>query len=130
MQRVAMIESLFSSTNYLATKRLLDAAAVRHEALATNIANVETPGFKRSDLAKDFSTEFAAHLRAGDLAAAPTPKLAPDLTSSSQRKDGNNVELDKELLAMSKNEIEYDTLTEFVSGSIKQLRLAITGRTS
>ena len=31
---------------------------------------------------------------------------------------------------MSKNEAEYEMLTEFVSGSIKQLKLAITGRTA
>ena len=39
-----MIESLFSSKNYQASKKLLDAATLRHEALATNLANVETPG--------------------------------------------------------------------------------------
>ncbi len=125
-----MIESLFSSTNYQAAKQLLDVATVRHEALATNLANLETPGYKRVDLPKDFSAEFAARLRAGELASAPAAKITEDLTSTSQRKDGNNVELDKELLSMSKNSAEYDTLTEFVSGSIKQLRMAITGRTS
>ena len=46
------------------------------------------------------------------------------------RKDGNNVEVDKELLAIGKNVMEFDTLTEFVSGSIRQLRMAITGRTN
>ena len=125
-----MIESLFSSTNYQAAKQLLDVATVRHEALATNLANVETPGFRRADLPKDFSAEFAAHFRSGDLAGAPGARIAEDLTATSQRKDGNNVELDKELLAMSKNTAEFDALTEFVSGSIKQLRMAITGRTA
>ncbi len=125
-----MIESLFSSTNYQAAKQLLDVATVRHEALAANLANIEKPGYKRVDLPKDFSAEFAAHLRSGGVGAAPAAKIVEDLTSTSQRKDGNNVELDKELLSMSKNSAEYDTLTEFVSGSIKQLRMAITGRTS
>ena len=125
-----MIESLFSSTNYQAAKQLLDVATVRHEALAANLANIEKPGYKRVDLPKDFSAEFAAHLRSGGVGAAPAAKIVEDLTSTSQRKDGNNVEHDKELLSMSKNSAEYDTLTEFVSGSIKQLRMAITGRTS
>ena len=125
-----MIEQLFSSTNYQATKHLLDAANLRHEALAANIANLETPGYKRVDLPKDFSQEFATHLRAKEMKNLPMPQLAEDTASSSLRKDGNNVQLDKELLALSKNSTEYDTLTEFVSGSIKQLRLAITGRTS
>ena len=125
-----MIQGLFSSTTYQASKHLLDVATVRHEALATNLANVETPGYKRADLPKDFSAEFAARIRSGDFAGAPAAKIVEDLTATTQRKDGNNVELDKELLAMSKNTAEYDMLTEFVSGSIKRLRMAITGRTS
>ena len=125
---IAMIEQLFSGANYQATKQLLDAATLRHEALAANIANVETPGYKRVDLPKEFSHEFAAHLRGGGGAGAPAPLIAEDASATARRKDGNNVQLDKELLAMSKNEAEYDTLAEFVSGSIKQLRLAITGR--
>ena len=123
-----MIAQLFSSPNYQAAKQLLDAANMRHEALSTNIANVETPGYKRVDLPKDFSREFAAHLRSGSPADAPRPELSEDTLAQSVRKDGNTVELDKELLALTKNTVEYDTLTEFVSGSIKQLRLAITGR--
>jgi flagellar basal body rod protein FlgB len=58
----------------------------------------------------------------------PTPVLAQDTVTPSQRKDGNNVVLDRELLAMNQNGAEFDALTEFVSGSIKQLRLAVTGR--
>ena len=125
-----IIESLFSSKNYQASKKLLDAATLRHEGLATNLANVETPGYKRVDLPKTFAAEFAARMRAGTIATAAMPKLTEDLAATSQRKDGNNVELDKELLALGKNVSEYDTLTEFVSGSLKQLRLAITGRTT
>ncbi len=125
-----MIQGLFSSTTYQASKQLLDAATVRQEALATNLANVETPGYKRADLPKDFSAEFADRIRSGDLASARSAKIVEDPSAITQRKDGNNVELDKELLAMSKNTAEYDALTEFVSGSIRQLRMAITGRTS
>ena len=123
-----MIEQLFSSTNYQATKQLLDVAVLRHEALAANVANVETPGYKRVDLPKDFAQEFANRLRARDVGSMERLKLEEDTVSASSRKDGNNVDIDKEMLALSKNAAEFDALTEFVSGSIKQLRLAITGR--
>lgn len=123
-----MIESLFSSQNYVASKHLLDATALRQQALASNIANVETPGYKRVDLPREFATEFAAKLRAGTLRGAPAPAIVEDKFAVSQRKDGNNVALDAELLALTRNSIEFDTLSELVSGSLKQLRLAITGR--
>jgi flagellar basal-body rod protein FlgB len=123
-----MIDGLFSNTNYLASKQLLDITQLRHEALASNIANLETPGYKRVDLPKDFSQEFAAHMKAGTLDELSTPALAADSQTTSQRVDGNNVEIDKELTEMSSNTLQYDTLTEFVSASLKQLKVAITGR--
>lgn len=123
-----MIEALFSNTNYAASKALLDATAVRHEALAANIANVETPGYKRMDLPQDFATTFAAQVQHGEVRDLPTPAMTEDVNATTQRHDGNNVELDKELLAMNSNSLQYDTLTEFVSNSLKQLKMAITGR--
>jgi len=123
-----MIDRLFATPTYDASKHLLDAAALRQEALASNVANAETPGYKRVDLNPTFAREFAARLKAGDVASVPSPRIVEDPAASSQRIDGNNVEVDKELLAMGKNGAEFETLTEFVSGSLKQLRMAITGR--
>jgi flagellar basal-body rod protein FlgB len=96
--------------------------------LASNIANVETPNYKRVDLPKDFSKEFATHLQSGTLDELDTPALVTDTQATSQRLDGNNVEIDKELTAMSSNTLQYNALTEFVSASLKQLKVAITGR--
>jgi flagellar basal-body rod protein FlgB len=124
-----MIEQLFSSANYQASKQLLDVAARRHEALATNLANVETPGYKRVDFPKNFAHELSARIRAGQARHVEIPEMVEDTTTSSIRKDGNNVDVDKEMMALSKNAAEFDVLAEMVSGSIKQLRLAITGRT-
>jgi flagellar basal-body rod protein FlgB len=127
-----MVESLFQSDNYSVVKKLLDVAAMRHEALASNIANVETPGYKRVDLNKTFEAELRADLRAGDARAATRlqPALAEDSTAISSRADGNNVQLDRELLAMTGNSTNFDVLTQFASSSLKQLRTAIIGRTA
>ena len=46
-----MIEALFNQPNYQATKKLLDVSVLRHEALASNLANLETPNYKRIDVA-------------------------------------------------------------------------------
>jgi flagellar basal-body rod protein FlgB len=125
-----MIESLFSDPNYAASKLLLDATAERHEALASNIANLETPGYKRVDLSKSFSEAFAAQVKSGQIENIPQPSIEQDPAAGPTRQDGNNVQLDKELMAMSSNSLQYDTLTEFVSGSLKQLQMAITGKTN
>jgi flagellar basal-body rod protein FlgB len=127
-----MIESLFNSPNYAMSKVMLDVTTDRQEALASNIANAETPGYHRVDLAKDFEQELQAHFQAGEPAAVPLHQkvIETDPNARSVRPDGNNVELDNELLKMSGNEMQYETLTEFVSSSLAQLKVAITGRTS
>jgi flagellar basal-body rod protein FlgB len=126
-----MIDPIFQSANYHLARKLLDAAALRHEAIATNVANVETPGFRRLDVAPDFAAQLKARVEAGDLPKTANqirPVLAEDQTARSVRPDGNTVELERELLLMNRNALEYDYLTQIVTSNIKQLKLAITGR--
>ena len=60
-----MIESVMASENYVLAKKLLDAAAFRHELIATNLANAETPGFKRVDLDPAFAQKLEKELNGG-----------------------------------------------------------------
>ena len=75
-----MIEALFSNQNYAAAKQLLDVANLRSTALASNIANVETPGYKRVDLPASFSAEFAARMKSGAGASGALPVLTEDIS--------------------------------------------------
>jgi flagellar basal-body rod protein FlgB len=126
-----MIDPIFQTDNYQLARKLLDAAVIRQEAIATNVANAETPGFRRLDLAPDFAAQLKTRMAAGDFARTADslrPVLAEDQTARSVRPDGNTVEIERELMAMNRNAVEYEFLTEIVSGNIKQLKLAITGR--
>ena len=126
-----MIDPIFQSDNYQLARKLLDAAVLRQDAIATNIANADTPGYRRLDVSSDFATQLKAELASGDLKAGKSdlqPTIAQDPTARDIRPDGNNVEIERELMALNKNSVEHEFLTEVVSGSIKQLKLAITGR--
>jgi flagellar basal-body rod protein FlgB len=126
-----MIDPVFQTDNYQLARKLLDATALRQEAIASNVANVETPGYRRLDVAPDFAQQLRASAAGGEPAATALPlrpQLAEDTTARSLRPDGNTVELERELLAMNRNAVEYDYLTEVVSSNLKQLKLAITGR--
>lgn len=126
-----MIDPIFHSDNFQLAQKLLDAAALRQEAIATNVANVETPGFRRLDVTPDFAAQLKTRLAAGDFArnaANLRPQLMVDPTARSIRPDGNTVELERELLAMNRNAVEYQFLGEVVSDSLKRLKMAITGR--
>ena len=124
-----MIEKLFSSPSYDGSKFLMDVAVLRQEIFASNLGNLETPGYKRLEVDRSFSKAFAEAMKAGAPAKVALPKVGQDLLSPSQRKDGNNVVLQDELLAMGKNGGEYEALVDFVSGSMRTLKMGITGRT-
>jgi flagellar basal-body rod protein FlgB len=128
-----MIDPIFQTDSYQLARKLLDVSALRQEAIATNVANAETAGFRRLDVAPDFAVQLKARLAAGNFATTSEtlqPQLAEDQTARSVRPDGNTVEIEHELLAMNRNAVEFDYLSEVVSCNIKQLKLAITGRSA
>jgi flagellar basal-body rod protein FlgB len=125
-----LVASLFATDNYTAVKKMMDVSAMRHAAIASNLANVSTPGYKRVDLSKSFEDELTSQIKSRDTDAvsAAVPRTEMDSLTPSTRADGNNVQIDKELLALSTNTMNFDALTNFASGSLKQLKMAITGR--
>jgi flagellar basal-body rod protein FlgB len=125
-----MLEGLFNHAGYVAAKKMLDVTALRHEALASNLANVETPHYRRVDLSPSFPNELRQAIESRDpqRIAAVQPQLATDATAVGTRKDGNTVGLESELMKMNQNFLEHQLETQLVSGALLKLRLAITGR--
>ena len=139
-----MIDRLVSSEMMDLVQRSLDAAALSHTVIANNIANVDTPGFKRSDvvftesLRKAFQSRenTPQHLAATvtdprhlEFDAAPDiesiqPEVVTDVTSS-QRNDGNNVDIDREVALLSQNTVWYQTLAQITQMEFSDLRSAI-----
>ena len=105
-----MVDPISSSDSYRLVEKLLDASALRQQAIASNIANAETPGYHRLDISSDFATRLKASFESGGMNAASSalqPKLAEDPQARSVRPDGNSVDLQHELLAMNRNSVEY-----------------------
>ena len=126
-----MLDALFSQPNYVAAKKMLDVAVLRHEAIASNLANLETPNYKRVDVAPSFSSELQRAFASGNSEeiSATHPSLSID-PAASPRLDGNTVDLESELAEMNKNYLAHALETQLVTGSLLKLRLAITGRAS
>src|SRR5438552_9730330 len=98
-----MITGLFSQPNYLAAKKLLDATVLRHEAIASNLANVETPNYKRLDVAPSFQTELRQAMNGpgpGQIDEVQ-PRLATDADAIANPQDGNTVQLESELAQLN-----------------------------
>jgi flagellar basal-body rod protein FlgB len=125
-----MIDALFSQPNYLAAKKMLDATVLRHEAIASNLANLETPNYKRIDVAPTFESQLSQAIATQDpqQIAAAQPELALDTQATSGRSDGNTVLLETEMMKLNQNMIEHTLETQLVSNSLQKLRTAITGQ--
>ena len=125
-----MIEALFNQTNYLAAKSGLDASNLKHRAITSNLANVETPGYRRVDLAPSFKSSLAQAMHNKNRAqlASIKPQVVVDQTAVSKNKDGNTVDLEQEMVALNQNALNHKLQAQLVSGTLAKLRLAITGR--
>ena len=125
-----MIEALFNQPNYLAAKKTLDAVDLRQTAIANNIANLETPGYKRVDLSPSFEQQLAKACTSGDAQQISDlqPTLSFDSSATPVSKDGNTVNLEKELMNMNQNAMTNGLETQLISGMLTRMRLAISGK--
>jgi flagellar basal-body rod protein FlgB len=125
-----MIDALFNQPNYLAAKQTLDAVVLREGAIANNIANLETPGYKRLDLAPSFETELAKAVDSNNpqQISALKPTLAVDANAVPGSRDGNTVHLENELMQMNQTAVMHSLQTQLVSGMLSKMQMAITGK--
>jgi flagellar basal-body rod protein FlgB len=121
-----MVDPLSGPTARLLVK-LLDGCAERHRVLAANVANAETPGYKRVDLR--FADFLRRALESGDRDAIGKANWRPEVdVKSPARADGNNVCLDIEMSEIAKNRLLYEVATAALRRKLALVRSAITGR--
>lgn len=131
-----MLEKAFSSINL--KSKALDGSWLRNQLIANNLANANTPGFKRQDV--DFQKVLQDFLGRGNLRMVRTNEkhmplgqdTAENLTFSvdkeygtSVRRDENNVNVDVEMAELAKNQLYYSTVVDSVNSDIRKLRTAI-----
>lgn len=117
----------------------LEASSMRQQVLSNNVANIDTPNFKRSDV--DFQAVLGAVL--GGKSEILSMKLTstqhiPGLAdkvgvgagvvtdqATSLRNDGNNVDVDREMTNVAENGLYYNSLTRAISSQLGLLRMVI-----
>ncbi|HVM32548.1 MAG TPA: flagellar basal body rod protein FlgB [bacterium] len=122
-------------------QKSMDALAIQHEVIANNLANIETPGFKRSEVS--FQDKLKAVLNVNEPSALwrTNPKHFPiaekvsldnfkptitTITDTIGRNDGNNVDLEMESAKLAENNLLYNSLADVTSRYITNLKHAIT----
>jgi flagellar basal-body rod protein FlgB len=122
-----MSDGMFTDTNYLMARKLLDYTAARQQALASNLANIEVPGYKRVDVSSDFQDQLSKAVENNSTSDIEKlqPKIVTDNRSVSSRADGNNVEMDKEMMEMNRNSLEYEYAVKYMNYDYQMIRSSI-----
>ena len=99
----------------------LDLVTFRHELISSNLANVDTPGYRTQDV--DFENE----VRRADqrLENDPVSPHVQEVRGLIERPDGNNVSLDRETMALAQVQLQYRAGVELLRNEIHMVQLAI-----
>ena len=116
--------------NYInVLEKAADASWIRNAAISNNIANVDTPGYKRKDV--DFEKYLQSAVAGGgslddEVAGVELETLTgttyTDYGTVSYRLDGNNVDIDTENAELAKNQTTYYTMLDSVSQEFSRLK--------
>ena len=94
----------------------MDLLSARQKLVASNIANIDTPGYKTRDV--DFQFEFMSALKGASPNVVEVPGLAV-------KNDGNNVSLDREARLLSENALRFTVASNLLHGQLQSIRTAI-----
>lgn len=97
-------------------QQYMDLLSARQKLVASNIANVDTPGYKTRDF--DFQFEFLS------LAKDASPRVisVPGLKTNN---DGNNVSIDRENRLLAENALRFNVASQLLKAQIREVRSAI-----
>lgn len=117
---------LFDTTQ-LGLAAAMRATAMRQTAIAQNLANVNTPNYRRVEV--NFEQSLAGALASGDRKAVDSfaPQMTQDIAAP-LRADGSSVDIESEAAAQAANGMTYQALAQVMRARIDIVESAIGGR--
>jgi len=133
-----VLNSILSSPRAMVLEQALAASSLRQKVISNNIANVNTPGYKKSEVSFEDMLQSAMsndklqmtqtnpkHLPLGQRGmSVPTPQVHI-ITNTSTRTDGSNVDIDIEMANLAKNSIYYDAVAQQLGSYFSGIKSAI-----
>ena len=122
--------------NYInVLNKAANASQTRNEIITNNIANVDTPGYKRKDV------QFQSYLQSALLGDDSLDSRMADIdldhldatvytdhASLSYRLDGNNVDIDTESANLAENQIYYEALLQSMTQEFSRIKIVLTAK--
>jgi len=124
-----IFDSMFTQNTILGTA--LQAANVRNGVISGNIANADTPNYKKKTV--DFESYLQDALdQAKVTGTIDLSKLEPTIrtihTNYEYRLDGNNVDIESEMVDLYQNSVKYEAMVDSVTSNSRRFNLVLNGR--
>ena len=131
-----MLNSILSSPRVTVLEQALTASSLRQKVISNNISNVNTPGYKKSEVLFEEMLQSAmtgdkmpmlqtnARHLPSQQAGIPIAKTKV-IDNTSMRTDGNNVDIDVEMAELAKNSIYYNAVVQQLSSYFSIIKSAI-----
>ncbi len=109
--------------------KAIESSWKRQELLSDNIANIDTPGYRRKDV--EFDKVLRAEVeKTGDVHKVNVDELYAQILSPysnfQHRLDGSNVDIDWEMAELSKNKIKYDAFITITTRQLQRTKSVIS----
>ena len=124
-----MLDRILSRSTAL--EKSLDASWLKNEVISQNVANVDTPGYKRKTVM--FEELLNTEMKNSKIAKGQTqlaggaPVVTEENSGLSYRLDGNNVDIEREMALMAQNTLRYNTLIQRISGEFRKIGMSMKG---
>jgi flagellar basal-body rod protein FlgB len=121
-----MLDKSFSQIDVF--KKALNVSWLQNKATSNNIANVDTPGYKKEVVKFDSVLNDAVDLvktNKNHISLNNSEPRIEKVTNTSFRKDDNNVDIDVEMAELSKNQLKFNIITSQLNSKLSRLRKAI-----
>ncbi|MDO3410707.1 flagellar basal body rod protein FlgB [Saccharibacillus sp. CPCC 101409] len=132
--------NILNDTGFTQLRSAIGAANTRQQVISNNIANADTPYFKRSEVSFEslLQSEMNGvssikgritnprHIAIGSSNSVPVAKVTSD-DSTAMNNNKNNVDIDSEMTSLAENQLRYNTYIEEVNHQIKMMRAAMGG---
>jgi flagellar basal-body rod protein FlgB len=114
--------SIMNTSQLSLIEKFLDLATARQSLLVSNIANVDTPGYRTQDM--DFHGEMVRALSQDP--GSPVISMVRDVPGLLSRPDGNNVSVDREGLLLAELQLKYQAATQAMKDEFALIRSVVS----
>lgn len=133
-----MIGRLFQDDPFISLRKGLSASSLKQQVIANNIANINTPGYKKQDV--NFEDEFKRAVRnkyeplmhqtdsrhlPGGRGIGSVKISVNTIKGTAMRYDGNNVDIDEEMSKLSENGLRFNATAQLMSIKFNTLRTVV-----